>query len=198
MSCPVARVGRGGIRGIARRDVEISVGAEFQRAAVMPAAGPGDENLFARRIATRRDGVAHPESRYARAVGQPRAALLGTDDIADVAVPVFGELGMERQSIGLVDDPARRQIADLLGDIQEQIGMVTVLSIGKRKNPAMLLDDEPAVASRCDNHLQRVVQLQLWKHPRSQIRRRRFRCARDVRGRQRQAVGGEREGRREG
>ena len=181
MSWPVSwRIGRIRIAAVAGGDVEIAVGAEVQRSAVVPAAEPGDHDLFAVRIDARRIAD-DAEARYARAVGQVRVARFAEHDVADIAVVVFGESGMERQAVGVADDGVFRQRADLLLECRETDRRSAILAIGKREDSPGLLDDKPSIARRRDDHFQRVLECQLGKHSRRHVRRGWFRRAGDSR-----------------
>ena len=100
----VERVGRVGAGRVAGGDVEHAVGAEVEVAAVVAALQEGEDDLLARRVDPRRVRPGDREPRHARAVRQvPLAGVLALQRVADEALAVLLEVGMEGQPVDRLD-----------------------------------------------------------------------------------------------
>ena len=114
----------------------MTIGPELQAASVMPAREPGDDRRLARWVDGRRFRVVDPKPGDVRPVLQ-----VGPFDIADVAVSVLLEVGVEGEGENLLE------AGDLLGQVHDEVGGLDVRATGERVNLARELDDEESVAA---------------------------------------------------
>ena len=148
---PVARVlaGRQGVVGrtaVAERDVEVAVGAEGDRAAVVVAVGigrPDPDPLLARRVGPPRIVAGDLEPRDDRAAAG-RAFMRRVVDEELAVAPVVGMEGQAEQALLVV--PAAGGAVDLGADVQELDLVGGARLVGERPDAAPLLDDEQPVA----------------------------------------------------
>ncbi len=177
---PIRRVGAGGVSG---GDIEIAVAAEMQIAAIMTAGQPGDQNLFAGRIAARRIGVRDAETTDATALGQRLAAFLGFENVTNVTVPVLGEPRVESQSIQRIKtlDRAFVPTCQVAANIEKKIGLGAIGVHWKRINLAGLLAHEKPVDGWCHGKQQRVFERELGKRTHRFVRVRRVGSPHDMR-----------------
>src|SRR2546428_10772616 len=88
---------------VAGGNVKKPVLAELEIAAVVTAGQKGKKDLLALGITTRGIAFGDAKARDARAVRQLLAVFFAIEDIANVAIMVFGELGMEGQAVEVAD-----------------------------------------------------------------------------------------------
>ena len=157
-----------GTASVSCRDVEQSVESEDEAAAVVPFRWPLVDNAFGPRIASRRVGPAHLESRHAHAA---RLVLDLIADISQIEKAVIGEMRMERQA------------EDALAGVKEQFGSISPHVIRERENLTVPLGDDEAIGSRQARQGQRLLESELRKGRLGSIRRRRVGRPFDSRGR---------------
>ena len=154
-------VGGRRIGPVARGNVKISIVAEIEAAAVMPARPEPEEHLLAPGIERGRIGRAHLESRDDRAV-----VHVVLEHIADVDVAILLELRMEREPV------ERGEIRVRFGQVHDEVGPPAAGVGGERPDPAFqFAQEEPSRSRRADHH-EREFELQVREGELDGVRRR--------------------------
>ena len=183
-------VRRVGVRRVAGRNVEHSVRAEVQVAAVVTALQVGEQNLLTGRVDPRRFGGRHREPRHPRAVGQVRL-VLGLHGVADEALAVLGELRVEHHAVSRFDrDGVRRQreVFQLGGGVEAQLRRGPGVRLHREDFTPLLRHEQPPAAGRL-GHQRRVLEDGLGEGVDEFERRRGFGGADEFRRRPRRATG---------
>src|SRR5262245_56980301 len=162
------RIGRTRAAAVPRRDVETPVRSEFEAPAVVPSLQPADDQLFAVDVAARRIGAADGEPRDTRSLRILAAAGIAvTDNIADVAETVLGELRMEREAVDRFDgQPLFGALGNPLNErvsVEKRIGCRGSGVIRDREELAELFGDKEPVSPRSTCQDGRILEMDLRK-----------------------------------
>ena len=124
----IERVGRVGRSSVAGRNVEKTVRAELEAAAVVPAGRPGEDDLLRRRVGMRRIAF-HLEARNARAL---RLVLQRIEDVGNVEIAIRRHRHRIRpEQARIVNDrlpyaicsPAENGVVFVVGGVDVAIGI---------------------------------------------------------------------------